>query len=166
LGNSGTFGRLTRRAALAACLAVLAGPLAAACAEDQVELRTAAGNIVRFTVEVARTPAEQARGLMFRESMPRSAGMIFVYPGPRRASFWMKNTLIPLDMIFAGPDGTVTHVHENAKPRDETPIDGGDGVLVVLEINGGLARGLGIAPGAVMRHPAFGANAAWSCAAG
>lgn len=167
MGNGGTTGRLTRRGLSGlVALFLAAGPLAAACAEDQVELRTAAGSTVRFTVEVARTPAEQARGLMFRESMPRSAGMIFVYPSPRRASFWMKNTLIPLDMIFAGPDGVVTRVHANARPRDETPIDGGDGVLAVLEINGGLAARLGIGPGSVMRHPAFGAAAAWACGTG
>ncbi|MFN3970948.1 MAG: DUF192 domain-containing protein [Gemmobacter sp.] len=149
--------------AVALAVSALAGPALAACRDDQVELRTVAGGVMRFSVEVARTADEQARGLMFRESMARSAGMIFVYPSPRRASFWMKNTLIPLDMVFAGPDGVVRHVHPDARPRDETPIDGGEGVLVVLEINGGLAARLGITPGAVMRHPAFAAAAVWPC---
>jgi uncharacterized membrane protein (UPF0127 family) len=90
--------------------------------------------------------------------------MLFVYPAPQRASFWMKNTLIPLDMIFADATGRVTRVHSNAVPGDETPIDGGEGVSFVLEINGGLARRLGIAPGAELRHPAVDPDtAAWPC---
>ncbi|HMO09705.1 MAG TPA: DUF192 domain-containing protein [Paracoccaceae bacterium] len=146
-------------------VAAVSSAAAAVCDPGQVELRTPAGSSVRFSVELALTPAEQARGLMFRESMARSAGMLFVYPRPQRASFWMRNTLIPLDMIFAGADGTVSHVHANARPRDETPIFGGDAVLAVLEINGGLAARLGIVPGSVMRHPAFGEAAVWPCAA-
>ena len=69
--------------------------------------------------------------------------MLFVYEGPRRVAFWMKNTLIPLDMIFADATGRVTRVHANAVPLDETPIDGGEGVQFVLEINGGLADAAG-----------------------
>ncbi len=88
--------------------------------------------------------------------------MLFVYEAPKRAQFWMKNTLIPLDMIFADSTGRVTRVHSDAVPQDETVIDGGEGVQYVLEINGGLAARLGIAPGALMRHPAI-AGAAWAC---
>lgn len=136
----------------------------AACRDDTVELRTPAGSAVRFTVEVADDAAERAQGLMNRPSMPRGAGMLFVYERPQRAVFWMKNTLIPLDMIFADPSGTVTHVHENAIPLDETGIDGGMGVRFVLEINGGLAGRLGIVPGTVLRHPAIAPDgAAWAC---
>jgi uncharacterized membrane protein (UPF0127 family) len=77
----------------------------------------------------------------------------------------MRNTLIPLDMIFVRPDGVVQHVHAEAVPLDErTRISGGDGILAVLEINGGLAGRLGIAEGTEMRHPAFGPDAAWPCA--
>lgn len=102
---------------------------------------------------------------MFRESLPPSAGMLFVYDRPGRPSFWMKNTLIPLDMIFADPSGRVTRVHAMARPGDTTPIPGGEGVQFVLEINGGLAARLGIAPGAEMRHPAVNqTQAAWPCA--
>jgi uncharacterized membrane protein (UPF0127 family) len=76
----------------------------------------------------------------------------------------MRNTLIPLDMIFADETGTVTKVHENAVPLDETTIDGGPGVQYVLEINGGLAAPMGIGPGAEMRHPAIAPDAAaWPC---
>ncbi|HEX9859529.1 MAG TPA: DUF192 domain-containing protein [Paracoccaceae bacterium] len=135
----------------------------AACRDDSVELRGPAG-VARFTVELADTPDERARGLMFRESMAAAAGMLFVYERPQSASFWMKNTLIPLDMIFADVTGTVTRVHSNARPQDETAIDGGNGVAVVLEINGGLAGRLGIAPGAQLRHPALDqATAVWPC---
>jgi uncharacterized membrane protein (UPF0127 family) len=134
----------------------------AACAPERVDLRWS-GGLESFAVEVADDGAERARGLMFRESLDPAAGMLFVYESPRRASFWMKDTLIPLDMIFADVTGTVTRVHSNAIPGDMTPIDGGDGVAFVLEINGGLAARLGIAPGARLRHPAIGAMAAWSC---
>ncbi len=139
-----------------------AGSAAAACRDDQVEVRWPGGQ-ARFSVEVADTDATRSRGLMFRETMPRSAGMLFVYESPRRATFWMKNTLIPLDMIFADPSGRVTKVHANAKPQDLTTIDGGAGVKLVLEINGGLAARLGISEGAEMRHPAI-VDPAWSCA--
>lgn len=146
----------------AVCLALGLGPAAAAaCREDQLDLRWPEGQ-ARFTVEVADDEAERARGLMFREAMASSAGMLFVYPTPREASFWMKNTLIPLDMIFADAGGRVISVHANAMPGDETPIRGGAGVKYVLEINGGLAGRLGIVPGAEMRHPAI-AEPVWSC---
>lgn len=95
---------------------------------------------------------------MFRDSMPFSAGMLFVYDAPQPVSFWMRNTLIPLDMIFAGPDGRIEKVHANAVPLDETSIFGGDAIQYILEINGGLADRLGIAEGDVMRHPAIAAS--------
>lgn len=139
-----------------------AAPAAAACRDDQVELRWPGGQ-ARFSIEVADTEATRSRGLMFRETMPRSAGMLFVYDSPRRATFWMKNTLIPLDMIFADSAGRVTRVHANAQPQDLTTIDGGENVKLVLEINGGLAARLGISEGAEMRHPSI-AYPAWSCA--
>lgn len=150
---------LTRLAAAAALLITSALAATAACTPDVVELQGPRGT-ARFAVELADTDAERSQGLMFREKMASSAGMLFIYDRPGRAMFWMKNTLIPLDMIFADPTGKVLRVHENAIPHDETPIDGGDGVLAVLEINGGLARRLGIGPGTLMRHPAFAAGPA------
>ncbi|SDE92279.1 DUF192 domain-containing protein [Limimaricola pyoseonensis] len=144
---------------LLAALMALAGPAAAAvCAEDEVLLRGEWGQ-ARFDVEVADDDAERARGLMFVEEMPRMSGMLFVYDSPRFASFWMRNTLIPLDIIFAGADGRVRHVHEGAVPLDETPIPGGPDIQYVLEVNGGMAGRLGIAPGDTMRHPAIGSAA-------
>lgn len=150
---------------LAAAFAVAFGSdAAAACRVDRVELRGPFGSAA-FTVEVADDAAERARGLMFREKLPVSSGMLFVYERPQPVSFWMENTLIPLDMIFADAEGRVTKVHENAVPRDRTPIPGEGDVLVVLEINGGLARAIGIAEGAELRHPAIPQEtAAWPCA--
>jgi len=147
-------------------LAIVSGPALAAsgaCSPDAVQLRGDWGQ-VRFAVELADDEAERAKGLMNRASMPQSAGMLFVYPDPRTVGFWMKNTLIPLDMIFLDAEGTVARVHSNAVPGDLTPIMGGDGIKAVLEINGGLAKRMGIGPGSQLRHPSFAAaRAAWPC---
>ena len=166
MGSSGSASRgLTAVSALAVCalLAVSAGRAQAACAPETLDLRGPTG-VARFHVEIADTGAERNRGLMFRETLPSAAGMLFVYDAPQRASFWMKNTLIPLDMIFADETGRVTRVHANAVPGDTTPIDGGNDVRFVLEINGGLAKRLGIVPGAEMRHPSIPQDGAvWPC---
>lgn len=144
-------------------LLICAGTAQAACREDKAEIKGDFG-AAQFRVEVADTPAERSKGLMNVPEMPASKGMLFFYEHPQHATFWMKNTLIPLDMIFMDPTGVVTHVHENAVPMDETTIDGGQGVLAVLEINGGLARKIGIAEGDVLRHPDLDqATAAWPC---
>ncbi len=136
---------------------------AATCDNASVDLRSGDA-VARFNIEVADTDDERAQGLMSREKLATSAGMLFVYETPRRASFWMKNTLIPLDMIFADETGRVTRVHPMAKPLDLTPIDGGNDVRFVLEINGGLAKRLGIQPGTQLRHPAVEQrNAVWPC---
>lgn len=149
----------------AACLVLICGTGALRaeqpCSPDRIDLRLNAGK-QSFAVEVADDPAERAQGLMFRESLPPDQGMLFVYETPHEARFWMKNTLVALDIVFADATGTVTHVHANARPMDETVIPGGPGVQYVLEINAGLAERLGIAPGALMRHPAI-SGAAWTC---
>jgi uncharacterized membrane protein (UPF0127 family) len=119
----------------------------AACLPDQVEF----GSQARFTVEIADTAPERSTGLLNRAAMGSGQGMLFVYDAPGHPHFWMKDTLIGLDMIFLAPDGVVTRVHSNAVPLDETAIDGGPGVQYVLEINGGLAKAVGIAPGQAMR---------------
>lgn len=147
-------------ATLILCLS--AQPLLALCADDKVTVIGDWGQ-ANFAVEVADDYEERARGLMFVEEMPMLSGMLFVYERPQTVSFWMKNTLIPLDMIFAAPDGEILSVHENAIPGDTTPIPGGDGVQMVLEINGGLASRLGIAAGDVMQHPSFGTDAILPC---
>jgi hypothetical protein len=151
--------------ALAAALAPSSGAAAQGCDPAVVALRQGDTRL-RFRVEVADDEAERARGLMFRESLPRFAGMLFVYDRPQEVAFWMKNTLIPLDILFFDETGRLTHVHENAVPGDLTAIPGGPApVRFVLEVNGGLAGALGVAPGAELRHPAVDpARAAWSCA--
>lgn len=132
------------------------------CAPDRLDIRGDFG-AAHFTVEIADDPIEQRRGLMFREHLAASQGMLFVYPWDGAPAFWMKNTLIPLDMLFITSEGVVQHVHPMAKPGDLTPISGGSGVRAVLEIKGGLAAAIGVAPGDEIRHPAFGAGARWAC---
>lgn len=164
MGSGGKMYRLS----LALALALLVAPAMAQadCRPDAVDIRLPSGNSVHFSVELADTPETRAKGLMFREEMPRSAGMLFRYDAPQRATFWMKNTLIPLDMVFADGAGVVTVVHSNAVPQDESVIDGGAGVVFVLEINGGLAKPLGIVAGSVLRHPLIAEDrAAWPCKA-
>lgn len=101
--------------------------------------------IHKFRVEVARTEAEQARGLMFRESLPVDGGMIFPMKPPRSASFWMKNTVIPLDMIFIRSDGTIARIAADTVPYSAEPVDSGEPVAAILELAGGKAAALGIA---------------------
>ena len=152
-----------RLAELACALALAAAPLAAAadCAPDQVDIRDPDATL-RFHVEVVDTAEERAEGLMHRESLPRFSGMLFVYDRPQPVAFWMKNTLIPLDMLFFDAAGRLTRIASQARPLDETPVVGGDAVQYVLEINGGLATELGIDLGAELRHPAV-TGAAWGC---
>lgn len=111
-----------------------------------------------FKVEVARTAAEQERGLMFRTDIPRDGGMIFTpYPAgggaPREASFWMKNTPSSLDIIFIRADGTIATIAENAVPFSEAPLGSGEPVAAVLEVLGGRTAALGIAEGDKVSWP-------------
>lgn len=109
--------------------------------------------------------AERARGLMEREALSRFSGMLFVYPQAGPVAFWMRNTLIPLDMLFFDSTGRLERVHANARPLDETPVFGGEDIRYVLEINGGMAEDLGIVPGTMLRHPAIDpSGAGWPCA--
>ena len=101
----------------------------------------------RFAVEVARTVEDQGRGLMFRESLGANDGMIFPFSAPREAAFWMKNTLIPLDMIFIRADGTIARIAANTVPHSLAPVGSGEPVAAVLEIRGGRAAELGIREG-------------------
>ncbi len=167
MGGRGAVGQLKHfRLGFITCAAsafyAVAG-FAAECRADLVQLRGDWGQ-AQFTVQVADDSAERAQGLMHVAEMPRSVGMLFFYPRAQSVSFWMKNTLIPLDMIFMTPDGRVSRIHENAVPGDLTPISGGEGVQLVLEINGGLARAIGISEGSELRHPLVDQkNALWPC---
>ena len=147
------------------CWAVVTTSAVAGCQENRVELRGEWG-AAQFTVEVADTAMERSVGLMNRPSMSASAGMIFIYEQPQRVGFWMRNTLIPLDMLFLSEDGVVQKIHENAIPLDETLIPGGDDIQYVLEINGGMAKTLGITVGSELRHPGINQIvASWPCKA-
>lgn len=108
---------------------------------------TGRNTVHRFRVELARSADEQARGLMFRDHLGPDEGMIFPFDPPRGASFWMRNTKIPLDLLFVGPDGRVLNIAANAVPYDETPLSSAGPVRAVLELPGGRAAQLGIAAG-------------------
>ena len=104
-----------------------------------------------FRVEVARTPEQQERGLMFRTQMGADEGMIFPYSPPQAVSFWMKNTVIPLDIIFIGADRRVLNIAANAVPYSEASLWSAGPVSAVLELNGGRAAQLGIVAGTPIR---------------
>ncbi len=111
-------------------------------------IATTDGKTIDLRVEVAATPEHWQQGLMYRTDMADDAGMIFVMGQPPRVvSFWMKNTLIPLDMVFISADGTVARIHENAQPHDTTSISSQVEVVAVLELAGGRARALGVQAG-------------------
>lgn len=158
MGNR-DFDRRSFIAGLAA-IAAGAGPLVAKmpippCPADRATIKGAFGTAA-FNVDIADDESSRARGLMHVAEMPLSYGMLFIYQRPQIMSFWMRNTLIELDMLFLDSFGVIQHIHHRAKPLDETAISGGDKMLTgVLEINGGLARRLGIKVGDVLRHPAF-----------
>ena len=155
-----------RAAALLAALLTgltLFACVAPARAGNALTIETAAGATHRFTVELAVSPAEIQRGLMFRESLADDAGMLFFYQQCRLAQFWMKNTLIPLDMIFIEADGRIARITAMAEPQSLEIRASGVPVNGVLEIAGGRAAALGIAPGDHVRHPLFGADGAAVC---
>ncbi|MBO9698261.1 MAG: DUF192 domain-containing protein [Sphingopyxis sp.] len=140
------------RAIFAALALSLALPMAGCSKDASEEAGTAtipvtvaaAGKAHVFNVEVARTDEEQARGLMFRTGLPADGGMLFPFEKPRIASFWMKNTLIPLDMVFIRADGSIDRIAENSIPESLEPVVSGGEVSAVLELAGGTAARLGI----------------------
>ena len=109
-----------------------------------------------FDVELATNDAERERGLMFRKELPEGHGMLFDFEHDQPVSFWMHNTYIPLDMIFIGGDGRIVRIAENAQPLSDRLIPSGGPVRAVLEVIGGTARKLGIAPGDRVESPIFG----------
>jgi uncharacterized protein len=108
---------------------------------------TSRGKRHAFRVEVAKSFFEQGKGLMFRTAMGADEGMLFPQSAPRMASFYMRNTVIPLDIIFVGPDGRILNIAANTVPYDETSVKSAGPVKAVLELNGGRAAALGIGPG-------------------
>jgi uncharacterized membrane protein (UPF0127 family) len=142
-------------ASLAAPAVLAQAPGGVVFERSTLVIRTAAGAELKFDVELALQDEQRMRGLMFREKMGPYEGMLFDFGQPQPVMMWMKNTLIPLDMLFIAADGTIAKVHANATPRSERTIDGGI-ARGVLELNGGVARMLGIRPGDRVLHPIFG----------
>jgi uncharacterized membrane protein (UPF0127 family) len=156
-------GRFGAFAALTAIWAFLATGAAAECGADRVELRGDWGK-ARFQVAIADTPQTRARGLMFVEDMPQRAGMLFVFPDERVRTFWMRNTLISLDIIYFDATGAWVSAQEDAVPMDETTLPSDGPAQYVLEINAGLVARFGMGEGTVIRHPSIDqAGAAWPC---
>ncbi len=148
--------RILPRLAVSVILALLlAVPPAQAQDTSELWIETAAGARYRFEVELAITPEQQATGLMHREEMAADAGMLFVFEPVRPVSFWMKNTLISLDMLFVGADGRIVNIGERTEPLSTASVPSDGPVRAVLEINGGLSNMLGIRPGDRVVHGAF-----------
>ena len=121
---------------------------------EPLTIATTSGEHV-FQVEIARNEAEREKGLMFRRFMPADRGMLFEFDAEEPVTFWMKNTYIPLDMVFIARDGVVTRVVDRAEPLTETPIPSGAPCAAVLELNGGVAARIGLKAGDKVRHPFF-----------
>ena len=147
--------RCAGRATLGLVLAAFAACASAAAPEaarpPRVLLEAGDGTQHAVRVELARTPQEQERGLMFRRELAEDAGMLFIFRVSDRHAFWMKNTLIPLDMIFIDEGGRVAGLVESAEPLTLTPRDPGVEARYVLEVRGGWARRHGVRPGARVR---------------
>jgi uncharacterized membrane protein (UPF0127 family) len=122
---------------------------------ESVVIETAQGSFM-MSAELATTPEQRERGLMFRHVLPQGRAMLFVYEEPQIISMWMKNTHIPLDMIFIRPDGRVASAALNAEPMSEKVIQSPDPVLAVLEVPAGTVEQIGLQPGDRVVHPVFG----------
>ena len=122
---------------------------------DSLEIDTVAGGHYTFKVEVAETPEQRAQGLMFRQQLAGDAGMLFLFGSSEVRAMWMKNTLIPLDMLFIDETGKIVRIEQRTVPHSERAIVSGGPVAAVLEVNAGTASRLMIKPGDRVRHPAF-----------
>jgi uncharacterized membrane protein (UPF0127 family) len=135
-------------------VAVGTGSLRAETATEPLVIVTAKGPVT-FAVEVMRTDEDRAKGLMFRRYMPEDRGMLFDFKEPQPVSMWMKNTYIPLDMVFIRKNGTIARIAEDTEPLSTRTIASGEEVLAVLELNGGAAQKAGIKAGDTVRHAMF-----------
>ncbi len=109
----------------------------------------------QFVVELAKTPEQRQKGLMGRSSLKAQSGMLFLYESPRHVSFWMKNTLIGLDVIFLSSNGKILKIYHNAKPESLEIMSAGENVSAVLEINGNLAKTIKLEIGDCVKHAFF-----------
>lgn len=116
----------------------------------------AGGKTHHFKIEVARTQPQHMRGLMYRRHLAPDAGMLFIYASPSRITMWMKNTVIPLDMIFIDASGRIVDIAERTVPLSTATIASAQPALAVLEVNGGTVSRLGISRGDAVHHAAFG----------
>ena len=123
----------------------------------KIEPLTVAGaqGATLFEVEIADTPEMQERGLMFRQRLPEGRGMLFDFHKPRQVAMWMKNTLIPLDMIFIRADGTIAGIARRTKPNSTDVLGVGEPILAVLEVAAGTSERLGFEPGDLVYHRIF-----------
>src|SRR5262245_11088240 len=141
---------------LSALILSFTGPSGSLTAQQLQPLEIATKNGVHvFGVEMAVTPEEQAKGLMFRRELPEGQGMLFDFQREQATSFWMKNTYISLDMIFIRADGRILRIAENTVPLSEALVSSGGPVRAVLEVIAGTCKRLGIAPGDRVAHPIF-----------
>lgn len=140
-----------RRVLVVLAVAAVSLPLAACSDEGKLVLNSDSGTYT-FNVEVVDTPQSRAAGLMYRTELADDAGMLFDFKEQREVAFWMRNTLIPLDMIFINSAGVVKSIYVNAIPGDETSIPSGAPVQFVLEIPGGRSVEIGLKPGDTMEH--------------
>jgi uncharacterized membrane protein (UPF0127 family) len=152
-------GSTLRRAGIAMAVLLAAAPLTACSDEGKLVLHSSTGDY-KFNVEVVDTAESRAQGLMYRQELADNAGMLFDVKGEQPVSFWMRNTFIPLDMIFVDAKGVVKNIHVNARPHDPTGIPSDGPVQFVLEIPGGRSVEIGLKPGDTMDHPRVGAPAA------
>jgi len=146
--------RMITAALAGAALTACAGAGRAQAALEPLEIASSRGP-QRFQVEIADDDAERARGLMFRTSLAPDRGMLFIFEQAGEQSFWMKNTLIPLDIIFIGADGRILNIVAEATPKTLTPRWSAGEAQFVLELRGGEAARRGIAPGDRVRHRAI-----------
>lgn len=123
--------------------------------EGELFLLKEEDTVQTIEIEIADSPYERETGLMYRDSMEDLQGMLFIYPGEAQRSFYMKNTHIPLDLVFYDSDSTVVHIHENAQPLDETSIPSNEPAQFILEINAGNAGKWGIEQGDRMTYRRF-----------
>jgi uncharacterized membrane protein (UPF0127 family) len=151
-------------AAAVACLMLFAAPVPAVRAQAPARAAASAGEPLtivtkagpkRFNVEVMRDDAGRSRGLMFRRNMAADHGMLFDFERDEPVTMWMKNTYLPLDMVFIRPDGTISRIAANTEPLSTAIIPSGSPVSAVLELNAGTAAKLGIQPGDRIEHPLF-----------
>lgn len=133
---------------------VFATAPALAAERETLEIASKTG-VHAFSVELATTEAEREKGLMYRKSLPEGQGMLFDFHRDQEVGFWMRNTYIPLDMIFIRGDGRIWRIAENTEPLSEKIVPSNGPVRAVLEVIGGTARKLGIAPGDRVAHPIF-----------